>query len=165
MCSLCFNNIGISNNGTNSNDNFSALFGVGITTHAPISNEVKAIGGTVKWSSNNLDVSFATTSQSTIQSYVPSSSINNFSTNAKNGITEAFNLIDNVCNLNFNFLTDGNINAEILLWETSDDDVLGIALHGPSENAQYGLAGDTFVDVFAGTSVLNYESNFASNLG
>ena len=165
MCSLCFNNIGISNNGTNSNDNFSALFGVAITTHAPISNEVKAIGGTVKWSSNTLDVSFATTSQSTIQSYVPSSSINNFSTNAKNGITEAFNLIDNVCNLNFNFLNDGNINAEILLWETSDDDVLGIALHGPSENAQYGLTGDTFVDVFAGTSVLNYESNFASNLG
>jgi hypothetical protein len=78
---------------------------------------------------------------------------------------EAFNLIDNVCNLNFNFLNDGNINAEILLWETSDDEVLGIALHGPSDNAQYGLPGDTFVDVFAGTSVLNYESNFASNLG
>jgi len=168
MCEICgiYENSNSENNIVK-NKNTSSLDGVAITSHTASTNEVKAIEGGVKWNSVNLDVSFATTS---IAGYsnplVSSATIENFSTNVKNGIIEIFNLIDDVCALNFNFLSDGDTNAEILLWETTDPSALGVALHGGNGgNTSSGSTGDIFCDVYASTSATNYESNFSSNYG
>ena len=167
MCTLCFTPEKLtSDSNIIKNQDVNAVGGVNITAHTPSSNEVGAIDGSVKWSSNNLDVSFATTSISAVQSEFASGTINNFSSNVKNGILEIFDLIDDVCALNFNIMSDGNLNAELLLWETTDSSNLGIAVHGGgSGNTSSGMTGDTFCDVFASTSVPNYESNFSSNYG
>jgi Ca2+-binding RTX toxin-like protein len=167
VCTLCFTTeIPISDNNIVKNSDLNALDGVNITTHTSSSNEVGAIDGSVKWSSNYLDVSFATTSISNFQDNFAIGTINNFSTNVKDGIKEIFNLIDDVCGLNFNIMSDGNTNAELLLWETTDSSLLGIAVHGGfMGTTSSGVTGDTFCDVYASTSTTNYESNFSSNYG
>jgi serralysin len=174
MCISC-----CTDTANNSNTSFTdtsvgatSLGGDVIASHSVSGNAVvKFVEGSVKWSDTTIDVSFANTSikayASTTYAGTGGQYVDNFSTNVKNGLLEALSLIEEVCGITFNVLSDGDTNADIMLWESSNmSGVLGVSVHGGGGGvASSGVTGDTYNDVYTYSGVTNYETNFSSNNG
>ena len=175
MCISCCTDTA-NNSNTSSTDTSvgaTSLGGDVITSHSVSGNAVvKFIEGGVKWSDTTIDVSFANTSikNSADTTYVLSANnIENFSSNSKNGILESLSLIEEVCGITFNILSDGDTsNADIMLWGSSSlaGGNLGVSVHGGGGGTtSSGGTGDTYNDVYVNTGVTNYDANFSSNSG
>jgi len=174
MCISCCTDTA-NNSNTSSTDTSvgaTSLGGDVITSHSVSGNTVvKFVEGSVKWSDTTIDVSFANTSikayASTTYAGTGGQYVDNFSTNVKNGLLEALSLIEEVCGITFNVLSDGDTNADIMLWESSNmSGVLGVSVHGGGGGvASSGVTGDTYNDVYTYSGVTNYETNFSSNNG
>jgi serralysin len=176
MCISC-----CTDTANNSNTSFTdtsvgatSLGGDVIASHSVSGNAVvKFVEGSVKWSDTTIDVSFANTSikayASTTYAGTGGQYVDNFSTNVKNGLLEALSLIEEVCGITFNVLSDGDTNADIMLWESSNmSGVLGVSVHGGatgSNTTVTGNTGNTYNDVYTYSGVTNYETNFSSNNG
>lgn len=174
MCISCCTDTA-NNSNTSSTDTSGATTSLGgdvIASHSGSGNDVvKYVEGSVKWSDATIDVSFANTSikgwASSTYAGTGGQYVDNFSTNVKNGLLEALSLIEEVCGITFNVLSDGDTNADIMLWESSNmSGVLGVSIHGGGGGvASSGVTGDTYNDVYTWSGVTNYETNFSSNNG
>jgi serralysin len=157
------------------------LSGGMVTTSNSGNTVVNGIGGTVKWSDNNIDFSFGGVSDESLAiiynaNYLNSNlgsehfiqGINNITTAEQAAYETAMNLFENVCGINFN-----NINnveeSELTIWQTNQGyygyGLGGIALHDGdvlNQAANFGAGGNSYVDVYLGDDRPSWSSNISN---